>query len=139
MHHHHQNRWRYHDTKPVFAPVRPEIRIARGDLLFLDFSDYSALPFDRFLDGAVAIYEEEARRRVLAAQRFLGVSMDDGEPGEKALVRVATAGVFEFDLLPQRPMMLADIVRPAGNQAVEIRGAFDTADPAGTLLHAVLM
>ena len=100
-------RWRYDDTHPINAHVFMEDVIEIGNLLWLD--DYGlARPWSacncdsRFKD------------------RFLGVAMQRAIKGCTAMIRVATAGVFEFEIAPNRCVVrLGDPVRAVGNGNVE--------------------
>ena len=78
-------RWRFGDTNPVQASVRPETIIEIGDLLWLD--EWFAEPFqaDRSFDGH---------------SQFLGVAMQRSQKGEQTPIRVSTTGTFEFDCEP---------------------------------------
>jgi hypothetical protein len=88
-------RWRYSDTEPVNSPVRPETIIEIGDILFQDDDGFANT------DGG----------------KFLGVAMQRSRNGDKAPIRVATAGVFEFDC-DSRTWKLGEKVERDGRQSV---------------------
>ncbi len=85
----HVMRWRYGDTQPVVATVDADTNIELGDLLFWDGDD--AKPASLQPDQGT-----EAANQQLFASKFLGVAMQASPTGESYLIRVATAGVFEF-------------------------------------------
>lgn len=83
-------RWRYGDTKPVTCPVDSATVIEIGDLVYLDTDD--AKPASSQADqGTLALNQEELH------DNFLGVAMQASASGETDSIRIATAGVFEFD------------------------------------------
>jgi predicted RecA/RadA family phage recombinase len=90
-----KQRWRYSDTEPVIAPVKAETVIEIGDILF-QCADGCA-----DTDGGV----------------FLGVAMQRSRSGDTAPIRVATAGVFEFDC-DARAWKLGEKVERDGRQSV---------------------
>ncbi len=84
-------RWRYGETAPVVAAVDTESTIEIGDLIWLDGG--LAKPAHSFPPAGTAA----ATRRSFAAA-FLGVAMQQSRRGESQAIRVATRGVFEFDV-----------------------------------------
>jgi hypothetical protein len=84
-------RWRYGDTEPVMLPVNSSTVIEIGDLLFQD-TDNSAKP------GAAQTHQaNKAADQLLFHSKFAGVAMQASRNGDAFPIRVATAGVFEFD------------------------------------------
>lgn len=83
-------RWRYGDTSPVMLPVDSTTVIEIGDLVYLDTDD--AKPA-----SAQADQSSEAANQELFHDSFAGVAMQASASGDTGPVRVATAGVFEFD------------------------------------------
>lgn len=87
-------RWRYGDTWPVVAAVDEAVRVAIGDMLWLDVDDAKpARELAMHLEEPFT--EDELQERF--ARLFLGVAMQRSSIGETAPIRVATAGVFAFD------------------------------------------
>jgi len=85
-------RWRYGDTAPVMLPVDSATVIEIGDLLYLDVDD--AKPASAQADQGT-----EAANQELFHDNFVGVAMQASPSGNTQPIRVATAGVFEFDCL----------------------------------------
>ena len=85
-------RWRYGDTEPVMLPVDSATVIEIGDLVFLD-GDY-AKPASAQADQGT-----EAANQEFFHDKFAGVAMQASPSGSTQPIRVATAGVFEFDCL----------------------------------------
>jgi hypothetical protein len=83
-------RWRYGDTCPVMLPVDSATVIEIGDLVYLDTDD--AKPAAVQADQGT-----EAANQELFHDKFAGVAMQASASGDTQPVRVATAGVFEFD------------------------------------------
>lgn len=83
-------RWRYGDTCPVMLPVDSATVIEIGDLVYLDTDD--AKPASSQADQS-----SEAANQELFHDKFAGVAMQASASGDTQAVRVATAGVFEFD------------------------------------------
>jgi hypothetical protein len=83
-------RWRYGDTCPVMLPVDSATVIEIGDLVYLDTDD--AKPA-----SAQADQGSESANQELFHDKFAGVAMQASASGDTQPVRVATAGVFEFD------------------------------------------
>lgn len=83
-------RWRYGDTNPVVLPVDAATVIEIGDLVFLETDD--ARPAARHPDQG-----SEAANQELFHDKFAGVAMQRSPAGTSTAIRVATAGVFEFD------------------------------------------
>jgi hypothetical protein len=84
-------RWRYGDTSPVVLAVDSGTVIEIGDLVYLDTDD--AKPA-----SAQADQSSEAANQVLFASKFIGVAMQQSQSGDTTPIRVATTGVFEFDI-----------------------------------------
>lgn len=85
-------RWRYGDTSPVMLPVDASTVIEIGDLVYLDTDD--AKPASAQADQGT-----EAANQELFHDKFSGVAMQASRNGDTQPIRVATAGVFEFDCL----------------------------------------
>lgn len=99
-----QMRWRYGDTNPVVGqPIESE-RIAIGDLLFQAGGRVSP----------AAVFEKGAHLALdlprLFATEFIGVAMQRSPEGEALPIRIATTGVFEFEVLAARDWELGDLV-----------------------------
>ena len=100
-------RWRYGDTNPVVAAVDSATVIEIGDLLFLDTDDVkpaSSKTWSANLAGTQDLF----------ADKFLGVAMQRSRSGDTTQIRVATAGVFEFDCASV-VAELGDAIGPASN------------------------
>ena len=85
-------RWRYGGTSPVMLPVDATTVIEIGDLVYLDTDD--AKPASAQADQGT-----EAANQELFHDKFAGVAMQQSRSGDTQPIRVATAGVFEFDCL----------------------------------------
>ena len=84
-------RWRYGDTTPVVLAVDSGTVIEIGDLVYLDTDD--AKPA-----SAQADQSTEAANQILFASKFAGVAMQRSPSGDSTPIRVATTGVFEFNI-----------------------------------------
>ena len=85
-------RWRYGDTSPVMLPVDATTVIEIGDLVYLETDD--ARPASSQADAGT-----EAANQETFHDKFAGVAMQASRNGDTQPIRVATAGVFEFDCL----------------------------------------
>jgi hypothetical protein len=85
-------RWRHGDTEPVLVPVASATVIEIGDLVYL--SGGAAVPAFDLADTGTEAGNQEAFHDL-----FIGVAMQQSLNGETDDIRVATAGVFEFDCL----------------------------------------
>jgi hypothetical protein len=85
-------RWRYGDTSPVMLPVDATTVIEIGDLVYLEVDD--ARPASSQADAGTEAANQEAFH-----DKFAGVAMQASRNGDTQPIRVATAGVFEFDCL----------------------------------------
>ena len=85
-------RWRYGDTSPVMLPVDATTVIEIGDLVYLETDD--ARPASAAADAGTEAANQEAFH-----DKFAGVAMQASRNGDTQPIRVATAGVFEFDCL----------------------------------------
>lgn len=83
-------RWRYGDTNPVILPIVSAVVVEIGDLLYLE--NGLAKPAGDQADQAVLLDNQEEFHN-----NFIGVAMQSSPAGEDQSIRVATAGVFEFD------------------------------------------
>jgi hypothetical protein len=84
-------RWRYGETNPVVLAVDAATVIEIGDLVIFDVDDVK--PASSVTYGASLAATQE-----LVHDKFVGVAMQASRAGETAAIRVATSGVFEFDL-----------------------------------------
>ena len=82
--------YRHGDTRPVMMAVDSGTVIEIGDLVYLNSDD--ALPASSQADQG-----SEAANQRLFASNFLGVAQQRSRDGDEAPIRIATAGVFEFD------------------------------------------
>lgn len=85
-------RWRYGDTCPVMLPVDSATVIEIGDMVYLDTDD--AKPASAQGDQGT-----ESSNQQLFHDTFAGVAMQASRAGDTQPIRVATTGVFEFDVL----------------------------------------
>jgi hypothetical protein len=85
-------RWRYGDTCPVILPVDSATVIEIGDMVYLDTDD--AKPASSQADQG-----SELSNQQLFHDLFAGVAMQASRAGDTQPIRVATTGVFEFDVL----------------------------------------
>jgi hypothetical protein len=102
-------RWRYGDTNPVVAAVDSATEIEIGDLVWQDTDD--AKPASAQVDQG-----SESANQERFGEKFLGVAMQRSRARDAALIRVATAGVFEFDC-PGGTFELGDLVGADENAA----------------------
>ena len=84
-------RYRHGDTKPVMMPVDSSTAIDIGDLIYLNNDD--ALPASSQTDQG----SETANQRLFAS-KFLGVAEQRSRDGDDQPIRIATSGVFEFEM-----------------------------------------
>lgn len=84
-------RWRYGDTCPVVLPVDSATVIEIGDLVFLDIDD--AKPASMQIDQGTELANQQLFHDI-----FAGVAMQASRAGDTQPIRVATTGVFEFDI-----------------------------------------
>ena len=108
-------RWRYGETNPVMAAVDSAQVIEIGDLLFLNTDD--ARPASQQADQGT-----EDLNQQLFALNFLGVAMQRSRgpnslpgvsDGATTPIRVATTGVFEFDVLAGECFELGNLIGPS--------------------------
>ena len=100
-------RWRYGDTSPVMLPVDSATVIEIGDLVYLDTDD--AKPA-----SAQADQGSESANQQSFHDNFAGVAMQASASGDTEPIRVATAGVFEFDCL-STTLEVGDLMAPDEN------------------------
>lgn len=84
-------RWRYGETNPIVLPVDAATVIEIGDLVYLETDDVRPA-------SSQADQGSEAANQELFHDKFAGVAMTRKRAGETKSVRVATTGVFEFDM-----------------------------------------
>ena len=96
-------RWRYRDTNQVVAAVDSSTVIEIGDLLY-QATDDARPASDQADQGSETVNQE------LFVDNFLGVAMQRSRNGDTSLIRVATTGIFEFDVLAGECFELGDMV-----------------------------
>jgi hypothetical protein len=97
-------RWRYGETNPVMLPVDSATVIEIGDLVYLDTDD--AKPAKSQADQGTELANQQAFH-----QKFAGVAMQASPSGTSHSIRVATTGVFEFDIL-STTLEVGDLMAP---------------------------
>jgi hypothetical protein len=97
-------RWRYGDTSPVLLPVDSATVIEIGDIVYLDVDD--AKPASVQADQGSELTNQQVFHDV-----FAGVAMQASPAGATQPIRVATAGVFEFDCL-STTLEVGDMMAP---------------------------
>lgn len=105
-------RWQYGDTNPVVAAVDSATVIEIGDLLYQMVDD--ARPASMWKDSNTERLQE------CFANNFLGVAMQRGCDGDTGPIRVATAGVFEFDC-PIGIYELGDLIGASANDTGQLQ------------------
>jgi hypothetical protein len=100
-------RWRYGDTCPVMLPVDSATVIEIGDLVVLDVDD--AKPASAQTDQGTELGNQQ-----LFHDFFAGVAMQASGSGDTQPIRVATTGVFEFDVL-STTLEVGDLMAPDEN------------------------
>lgn len=104
-------RWRYGDTKPVVTkPIASGTIIQIGDLVHQGVGGEVATAVAVSYGGSLA----EAQGNLHDV--FLGVAMQQSRDGDTDPIRVATAGVFEFDCAAAQ-FELGDLVGADDNLA----------------------
>jgi len=98
-------RWRYGDTNHVVAAVGSSTEIEIGDLLWQDTNQ--AKPASDQADQGSDEDNQEA-----FTDSFLGVAMQRSRSGDTDPIRVATTGVFEFELEYLAALELGDLIGP---------------------------
>ncbi len=83
-------RWRNGDTRPVTLPVASATVVEIGDLVVLDSDE--AKPVSSVSYGGSLAAAQENGHDVL-----VGVAMQASPDGSSDPIRIATAGMFEFD------------------------------------------
>ena len=102
-------RWRYGDTCPVMLPVDSATVIEIGDIVYLDTDD--AKPAASQADQGTKLANQQMFHDV-----FAGVAMQASRSGDTQPIRVATAGVFEFDCV-STTLEVGDLMGPDENVA----------------------
>lgn len=96
-------RWRYGDTNPVVAAVDSATVIEVGDLVWQDTDDAKPCSTCKFPSKGWEANNPQVTLQELFAANFLGVAMQGsrswGSIRDTTPIRVATTGVFEFDVL----------------------------------------
>ena len=102
-------RWRYGDTNPVMMAVDAATVIEIGDLVLQDTDD--AKPASSQTDQGTELANQQ-----LFHDLFVGVAMQASRSGDTQPIRVATSGVFEFDIL-STTLEVGDMLAPDENGA----------------------
>ncbi len=102
-------RWRYGDTCPVMLPVDSATVIEIGDMIYLDTDD--AKPASAQADQGTKTSNQQLFHDV-----FAGVAMQASRSGDTQPIRVATAGIFEFDCV-STTLEVGDLMGPDENLA----------------------
>lgn len=89
-------RWRYGETNPVTLPVGTADAIEIGDLVHLESS--AARPASTIDDIGGAGPATLAAAQEVFHDGFVGVAMQRSPVGNTDSIRIATSGVFEFDV-----------------------------------------
>ncbi len=119
-------RWRYGDTNPVVAAVDPGTVIEIGDLVYRPLT--TPRPAAAQSDQGTPAANQTCLRRTFWAWQCSGAA------GQAEPIRVATTGVFEFDIASGgfelgdlRGATRTRMARALENQVVEKVGAADLA------------
>lgn len=99
-------RYRHGETNPVEIPVASATVIEIGDLVYQ--ASGAALPASALADAGTLAQNQEAFHDL-----FLGVAEAQSRAGDTAPIRVATSGVFEFDIV-SASLALGALVGPDG-------------------------
>lgn len=91
-------RWRYGETSPVVAQVAKDSEVCIGDIVYY-WNDvvYPATEICAVMNGVSSSLDSESLARTVE-KKFLGVAMQRSSAGDETPIRIATTGVFEFDL-----------------------------------------
>ena len=89
-------RWRYGETNPVTLPVGSADAIEIGDLVHLESS--AARPASTIDDIGGAGPATLAAAQEVFHDGFVGVAMQRSPVGDTDSIRIATSGVFEFEV-----------------------------------------
>jgi len=106
----------------VEGPVKGNIEIAKGDLVFLDRIDglrtrgvstanYAVYPFSNLSGLTLTL----ASNRTLAAENFLGVAAWHSDSGVTETISVFIEGLFKFDLKHSSYTKIGHNVYPTGS------------------------
>ena len=87
-----KTRWCYGDINSIIVPVDSGVVILPGDILFV--CDERVVPADLY---RIAYESYATKGDMYGAGQFLGVAMQ-GSMRENQWIRIATTGVFEFEL-----------------------------------------
>jgi len=121
-------RWVHGDTTHVLAPVASGTVIEIGDLVFYDTNTTKPAVMQ-------ANQTTKDLNQSTFAGKFLGVAMQASPAGSNASIRVATAGVFEYDC-PATAFELGNYVGigvKAGNTGLENQVLEKVTAPAGAI------
>ncbi|MEQ8837988.1 MAG: DUF2190 family protein, partial [Lacipirellulaceae bacterium] len=84
--------WRYGDTNPVLLPASEFQVIDIGDLVYLSNGQAATA-------GALADQGTKAANQEALHDEFVGVAMQASPSGDTSPIRIATSGVFEFQMV----------------------------------------
>lgn len=85
-------RWRYGETNPVTLPVDSDTEIEIGDLILLDTNDAKPASSINYVGDDPSCAQRDFH------EGFTGVAMQRSRVGDTQPIRIATSGVFEFDV-----------------------------------------
>lgn len=110
-------RWRYGDTNPVQAKPATDVNIHMGDLVY----QYGGITYP--LEEIKRVLQEDSTMNAdyqLKRRKkfFLGVAMQESHVAQDTHIRVATTGVFEFEMPWSQNVFLGTPVGGADNQQV---------------------
>lgn len=100
-------RWRYGDTNPVMLPVDSATVIEIGDLVYMETDD--ARPASSQADQGTETANQQAFH-----SKFVGVAMQSSASGDYRSIRIATAGVFEYECATST-FEVGDLIGPDEN------------------------
>ncbi len=101
-------RWRSGDTYPLIIPVPVDVKIDAGTLLYMDKNGY-AIPYRLFLERNHQKryhqnFDIDIENDIHCV--FLGVSLSRNTDDSPSTCRVATRGMFEFELWTNQDRVL---------------------------------
>ena len=100
-------RWRAGDTCPLIVPVPVGVKIDAGMLLYMDENGY-AIPYRLFVERKQKHYRHDFDIDIEndIHCKFLGVSLSRNTEDSPSTCRIATRGVFEFELWMKQDRVL---------------------------------
>lgn len=99
--------WRYGDTNPVVLPIAAATVAEIGDLLFLENGQVKPATL-------ITNHGSEAANQKWFHDHFAGVAMQKSRVGDDKPIRVATTGVFDFDM-PSATVEVGDLLGTLNN------------------------